>query len=96
MSLRQLAYALRSLPGIDSPKTYAAWPVWSGSTTAEIKWPEVVKKAVVAWYHKARQWNARKKAIGRYGGTLGSSAMRVLECLMFDLARSNETLRFDT
>jgi hypothetical protein len=79
-----LAHALPRLPGFDSPKTYAAWPVWSGSTTAEIKWPKVVKKAVVEWYHKARQWNARKEAVARYGGTLGSAAMRVLECLMFD------------
>jgi hypothetical protein len=66
------------------PKTYAAWPVWSGSTTAEIKWPQVVKKAVIAWYHKARDWNARKEAIGRYGGTLGSSCLLVLQSLTFD------------
>jgi hypothetical protein len=84
--LQQIAYALPQLPGFDSlrPKTYAAWPVWNGSTTDEIKWPQVVKKAVIKWYHKARDWNARKEAMARYGGTLGSSAMRVLECLIFD------------
>jgi hypothetical protein len=82
--MRQLAYPLPSFPGFDSPKTYAAWPVWSGSTTAEIKWPKVVKQAVVAWYHNARHWNALKHAAGRYGGTLGSSCLRVLECLAFD------------
>jgi hypothetical protein len=83
---QQIAYALPQLPGFDSlrPKTYAAWPVWDGSTTDEIKWPQVVKKAVIQWYHKARDWNARKEAIARYGGTLGNSAMRVLECLIFD------------
>jgi hypothetical protein len=82
--MRQLAYALPQLPGFDSPKTYAAWPVWSGSTTAEIKWPKVIKAAVIDWYHKARNWNAAKQIAGRYGGTLGSSALRVLECLAFD------------
>ena len=82
--MRQLAYALPSFPGFDSPKTYAAWPVWSGSTTAEIKWPKVVKDAVVKWYHEARNWNALKHAAGRYGGTLGSSCLRVLQCLVFD------------
>jgi hypothetical protein len=82
--MRSLAFALPPLPGFDSPKTYAAWPVWSGSTTDEIKWPKVVKEAVVAWYHKARNWNALKEAAGRYGGTLGSSCLRVLECLAFD------------
>jgi biotin operon repressor len=82
--MRQLTYALPSFPGFDSPKSYASWPVWSDSTTAEIKWPKVVKTAVLAWYHKARSWNAKKEAAGRYGGTLGSSCMRVLECLAFD------------
>jgi hypothetical protein len=33
---------------------------------------------------QARSWNAAKQAAGRYGGTLGSSCMRVLECLAFD------------
>jgi hypothetical protein len=82
--MRSLAYSLPPLPGFDSPKTYAAWPVWSGSTTDEIKWPKVVKKAVIEWYHKARNWNAAKDIAGRYGGTLGNSAMRVLECLIVD------------
>jgi hypothetical protein len=84
--MRQLAYALPQIPGFDSlrPKTYAAWPVWDGSTTGEIQWPKVVKQAVIDWYHKARQWNAAKEIAGRYGGTLGSSCMRVLECMTFD------------
>jgi hypothetical protein len=84
-----LAYALPPLPGIDSPKTYAAWPVWSGSTTSEIKWPKVVKEALIEWYHKARHWNAAKELEGRYGGTLGSAALRVLECLIFDFQNWN-------
>jgi hypothetical protein len=82
--MRSLAHSPPSFPGFDSPKTYAAWPVWSGSTTDEIKWPKVVKQAVINWYHKARHWNAAKEIAGRYGGTLGSSCMRVLECLAFD------------
>jgi hypothetical protein len=81
--MRSLAYALPPLPGFDSSKSYAAWPVWSGSTTAEIKWPKVIKEAVIDWYHKAQSWNAAKEIAGRYGGTLGSSCMRVLECLSF-------------
>jgi hypothetical protein len=82
--MRSLAYALPSFPGFDSPKTYATWPVWSGSTTDETRWPKVIKKAVIDWYHKARNWNATKEVAGRYGGTLGSACMRVLECLAFD------------
>ncbi len=82
--MRQLASLLPQLPGIDSPKTYAACPVWSGSTTAELRWPKVIKEAVIRWYHRARAWNAAKQAARRYGGTLGSACMRVLESLMFD------------
>jgi hypothetical protein len=80
--MRSLADALPSFPGFDSPKSYTTWPVSSGSTTAEIKWPKVVKEAVIAWDHKARSWNAAKQTAGRYGGTLGSACMRVLECLI--------------
>jgi hypothetical protein len=82
--MRSFAYALPPLPGFDSPKSYATWPVWSGSTTAEIKWPKVIKEAVIEWYHKARRWNAAKEIAGRYGGTFGSSCLRVLESLAFD------------
>jgi hypothetical protein len=92
--MRSLAYSLPPLPGFDSPKSYAAWPVWSGSTTAEIKWPKVIKAAVIGWYHKARTWNAAKQAAGRYGGTLGSSCLRVLECLAFDF-QNYKTGRLD-
>lgn len=46
--MRSLAY---DLPSFDSPKTGAIWPVWSSGTTAEIKWPKVVKEAVIDWYH---------------------------------------------
>lgn len=82
--MRQLAYALPQLPGLPiRSKTYAAWPVWSGSTTDNIKWPQVIKEAVHDWYRKAEDWNARKEIAQRYGGTLGSSAMRVFECLVF-------------
>jgi hypothetical protein len=92
--MRSLAYALPPLPGFDSPKSYATWPVWSGSTTAEIKWPKVIKAAVIDWYHKARSWNAAKEIAGRYGGTFGNSCMRVLECLAFDF-QNYKTGRLD-
>jgi hypothetical protein len=82
--VRPISSLLPGLPGIDSPKTYAAYPVWADSTTLELTWPKVVKEAVVRWYHQARAFNALKQAAYRYGGTLGSSCMRVLESLMFD------------
>jgi hypothetical protein len=88
--MRQFAHLLPALPGFDSPKTYAAWPVWSGSTTAEIKWPKVVKEAVTNWCRKAEDWNALKQIAGRYGGTLGLSALAVLKCLAFNFQNYTE------
>ena len=42
--MRSLAYALPALPGIDSPKTYAAWPVWHDSTPADVKFHPAAEK----------------------------------------------------
>jgi hypothetical protein len=82
--LHQLAYSLPAFPGFEPRKTRAAWSVWTGSTTDNVKWPKVIKEAVIRWYHKAREWNAAKNIAGRYGGDLGSSCLRVLESLIFD------------
>jgi hypothetical protein len=82
--VRPISSLLPGLAGIDSFKTYAAYPVWEGSTALDLVWPTVVKDAVVRWYHQARALNALKQAVRRYGGVLGSSCLRVLESLMFD------------
>lgn len=85
MSLRSLAYCAPALPGFaGGPKTYAAWPVWSDSVRAEVRSSPLPKKAATRLYHKARAWNRAAKVAGRYGGALGSSALRVLEALIFD------------
>jgi hypothetical protein len=59
-SLRQAAafisYALPSLPGFDSPKTYAGWPVWRDSTTEEVKFTPLSKKKATILFHKARRF----------------------------------------
>jgi hypothetical protein len=82
--VRPISSLLPGLAGIDSLKSSAAYPVWEGSTTLELRWPAVVKDAVVRWYHQARALNALKQAARCYGGLLGSSCLRVLESLMFD------------
>jgi hypothetical protein len=82
--VRPISSLLPGLAGIDSIKSTATYPVWEGSTTLELRWPAVVKDAVVRWYHQARAVNALKQAARQYGGVLGSSCLRVLESLMFD------------
>jgi hypothetical protein len=39
--MRSFAQYLPALPGFTGPKTYAAWPVWSDSTTKEIRFQPV-------------------------------------------------------
>jgi hypothetical protein len=78
-----LAESLPGLPGLNGGKTYAAWPVWSGSYRDQVRFAPMPKKQAIKLYYKDRAWN-RQKFPGRYGGTIGSAAMRVLECLIFD------------
>lgn len=75
-----------TLPGLFSagPKTYAAWPVWKDSTRKETRFAPLPKKLAARLYHKARAFNRSTKIDGRYGGVLGSAALRVLESLLFD------------
>ena len=81
---RQLAYARPSLPGFDSPKTYAAWPVWRDSTTKEVKFTPLPKKQATKLFHKARLFERRTRVRGRQDGALGRNGILVLQALIFD------------
>jgi hypothetical protein len=81
---RQLAYARPSLPGFDSPKTYAAWPVWRDSTTKEVKFTPLPKKQATKLFHKARLFERRTRVRGRQDGALGRNGILVLHALAFD------------
>jgi hypothetical protein len=73
-----------ALPGFVAPKTYAAWPVWSDSTTKEIKFQPLPKKVAIRLWHRARDFDRRTHVRGRHGGVLGHSALQVLHTLIFD------------
>ena len=79
-----LAYALPALPGFEGPKTYAAWPVWSGSTTTEIRFQPMPKKDAVRLWHRARDFDRRTRHPGCHGGAVGHAALQVLHALIFD------------
>lgn len=64
--------------------TYAAWPVWSGSTTKDTRFVPMPKKAVTRIYHRAVEWNRRGKLAGCHGGLIGSHVLLVLHTLIFD------------
>lgn len=80
-----LAYALPALPGLpDGPKTYAAWPVWSGSTTKKIKFQPLPKKQATKLWHRARAFDRQTHEAGKHGGAVGHAALQVLHALIFD------------
>lgn len=83
--MRSIAYALPSLPGFAGLKTYAAWPVWRDSTTAEVKFQSMPKKKAVRLYHDARRFERQTRQPGRQDGALGRNGLAVLHALLFDI-----------
>jgi hypothetical protein len=75
---------LPGLPGFQGAKTYAAWPVWSDSTTKEIRFQPMPKKAAVKLWHRARDFDRQTRQKDRHGGALGHTALQVLHTLLFD------------
>ena len=84
--MRQLAYALPSLPGFESlrPKTFAAWPVWKDSTTKKVKFTPLPKKRAVKLYHKARAFERQTRRPGKQDGALGRNGLAALHAMLFD------------
>ena len=85
-NFNRLAYGqgTPALPGFNLSKTYAAWPVWSGSTTKEIKFQPMPKKVATRLWHRARDFDRQTRQRGKHGGALGHMALQVLHTLIFD------------
>jgi hypothetical protein len=73
-----------ALPGFEGPKTYAAWPVWSDSTTKEVRFQPLPKKAATRLWHRARDFDRQTRRPGHHGGAVGHTALQVLHALIFD------------
>jgi len=72
-------------------KTYSHSPVWKNSTTAEVKFVPLPKKAAVILFHNARRWEqqtaiTRKDAYGKvtHQGKISRMGILVLHTLLFD------------
>ena len=79
-----LAYPLPRLPGFDSPKTYAKWPVWHDSTTKEVKFQPMKKKEAAKLLHKARRFERQTRKAGKQDGAIGRNGMMILQALLFE------------
>ncbi len=82
--MHSFAQCLPALPGFARPKTYAAWPVWSDSTTKQIRFQPMPKKQAVRLWHRARDFDRQTRRKDRHGGAVGHVALQVLHALIFD------------
>jgi hypothetical protein len=86
--MRSFAQCLPALPfpGFtgEGPKTFAAWPVWKDSTTKEIKFQPLPKKAATKLWHRARDFDRKTRRKDCHGGAVGHAALQVLHALIFD------------
>jgi hypothetical protein len=80
------AFSQGILPGLPvmAEKTYAAFPVWSESTTKTVQFTPLPKKKAVALWHRARDFDRQTKKKGCHGGTIGHTGLLVLHTLIFD------------
>jgi hypothetical protein len=74
------------IPGLgrESQKSYAAWRVWSDSTTKEIRYQPMPKKAATRLWHRARDFDRKTRRKDHHGGAVGHAALQVLHTLIFD------------
>lgn len=79
-----LTPSLPPLPGFAWPKTSAAWPVWSDSTTKEIRFEPMPKKIATRLWHRARAFDRQTRRKDHHGGAVGHAALQVLHTLIFD------------
>ncbi len=91
---QHVSAALPFIAEVRGETSYAAWPVWSGSTTKDTRYVPMPKKAAIRIYHKAVEWNRRDKLAGCHGGVIGSHVLLVLHSLIFDFL-NHKTGRLD-
>lgn len=86
--MQPLANLMPRLPGLTALsttlKTYAPSPVWSDSTTKEIRFQPVPKRVATRLWHRARDFDRKTRKPDCHGGAVGHAALQVLHALIFD------------
>ena len=80
----KLCLSTPSFPGMLPPLTYAAWPVWSDSTTKEVRSQPMTKRQAVQLWHDARRFERQTREPGRQDGAIGRNGLAVVHALLFD------------
>jgi hypothetical protein len=90
-----LSHLSPPLPGFTAlARTYAPWPVWTGSTTQPVRFAPMAKKAAVRLWHRARDFDRGSHQPGHHGGAVGHTGLAVLHALIFDFL-NHRTGRLD-
>ncbi len=82
--MHAISHCLQMFTGFDRPKTYAPSPIWSHSTTAELRFQPMKKKQAAKLWHEARRFERSTRQPGRQDGALGRNGLAVLYALLFD------------
>jgi hypothetical protein len=86
--MRPLANHMPRLPGLTalsgSMRSYAPSPVWSDSTTNEVKFQPLPRRQAVKLYHRARDFERRTRQPGKQDGAIGRNGLAVLHSMIFD------------
>ena len=86
--MQPLANLMPRLPGLTalsgSLRTYAPSPVWSDSTTKEIRFQPVPRRIATRLWHRARDFDRKTRKPDCHGGAVGHAALQVLHALIFD------------
>ena len=85
---------LAGLPGLTALALSAPRAVWTGSTTDEVRFTSMPKKAVIRLWHRARAFDRTTHEHGRHDGAVGHAALQVLHALIFDFL-NHRTGRLD-
>jgi hypothetical protein len=64
--------------------SYAPAPIWSGSTTGQVKYRPMSRKHAAKLWHEARRFERATRQPGQQDGALGRNALAVLYVLLFD------------
>jgi hypothetical protein len=78
-------YRNDTFPGmLPHARTYAAWPVWSDSTRAEVRFQPMPKRQAVRLWHDARRFERQTRQPNRQDGAIGRNGLAILQALLFD------------
>jgi Helix-turn-helix domain len=65
-------------------RTYAAYPVWSDSTSAEVRFQPMTKREARQLWDHARRFERQTREPGKHGGALGRIGLDVVYALTHD------------